>query len=247
MLTFIPLGVGDAFSKLYYSSSLLVSADGATLLVDCPHPIRKMLYEVAVDPKPNVGDVDAVVLTHLHADHVSGLEGFLFYSRYHLNRLGMIVAHDTVLSELWPHHLAAGMGNLQATDPGERRSLDAYATTSALCDDRPIRVGPFEIRCRRTIHNVPTYALKISACGATLGYSADTSFDPTLIEWLSDSTLIIHETNDGIHTPYEELNALPKSIKNRVRLIHYPDDFDVDSSAIECLVQGRRYGVYKKT
>src|SRR5512140_3729874 len=81
-LAFVPLGVGDAFSALRYSSCVAVEAEGRWLLVDCPHPIRKILREgsaragVALD----VGSFEAVVVTHVHADHASGLEVLGFYS-----------------------------------------------------------------------------------------------------------------------------------------------------------------------
>jgi ribonuclease BN (tRNA processing enzyme) len=242
-LTFIPLGVGDAFSQKSYSSSLWVSAQGHAILVDCPHPIRKMLHETDMSPKPDLDDVDAVVLTHLHADHVSGLEGYLFYARFHLNRKGLVVAHDKVLEALWPHHLLAGMGRLHIAGAEQTLTLDAYADTRSLDEAAPISVGPFDIACRRTVHHIPTYALRITAGGATLGYSADTTFDPGLIDWLVESDLVIHETNEGIHTPYDKLKSLPEATRAKMRLIHYPDDFDTEKSAIACLKQGQPYTV----
>lgn len=243
-LSFIPLGVGDAFSKKYYSSSILVHSERFTLLVDCPHPIRKMMHEIRGASKPDIGDVDAVVLTHLHADHVSGLEGFLFFSRFHLQKKRTVAAHDDVLQTLWPHHLAGGMGSIHVDGQRKTLTLDEYADTITLDVSRPIQIGPCAISCRRTIHHIPTYALKISIDGVTLGYSADTTYDPTLIDWLfGDSDLVIHETNEGIHTSYEKLKSLPEETRKKMRLIHYPDHFDPKTSAIECLVQGERYSI----
>lgn len=46
-----------------------------------------------------------------------------------------------------------------------------------------------------------------------------------------------------MHTPYEKLAALPAELRARMRLIHYPDDFDTSASVIEPLAQGRRYNV----
>jgi hypothetical protein len=43
--TFIPLGVGDAFTARYYTSCIALQAGGRRLLIDCPHPIRKILRE----------------------------------------------------------------------------------------------------------------------------------------------------------------------------------------------------------
>ena len=94
-----------------------------------------------------------------------------------------------------------------------------------------------------TIHHIPTTAFRISAGGRTLGYSADTAWDPSLIEWLGAADLVFHETNHGVHTPYEKLAALPAATRAKMRLIHYPDEFALAESAIEPLIEGRFYEV----
>ena len=80
-----------------------------------------------------------------------------------------------------------------------------------------------------------------------LGFSADTAYDPGLIEWLSAADLIVHEattlSQSPVHTPYEKLAALPGSLRAKMRITHLPDDFDADSSAIEVLREGRIYEV----
>jgi ribonuclease BN (tRNA processing enzyme) len=244
-LSFVPLGVGDAFSRRYYSSCLAVWADeGGPILVDCPHPIRKILADASSDTMAlDLGDIQWVVLTHLHADHVSGLEGYLFFSRFHLGRRGKIAASGEVLRRLWPDSLAAGMDTLEIEGEKRRMSLADFADCTELSEERPRRVGPFTIACRKTSHHVPTFALRISVGDACLAYSADTSFDPTLIDWLAQGDLIVHETNEGIHTPYHELAALPEPLRKKMRLIHYPDDFDLENSRITPLVQGRVYTI----
>ena len=83
--------------------------------------------------------------------------------------------------------------------------------------------------------------MKIRAGGRCLGISADTSYDPFLIDWLSEADMIVHETNLGIHTPYESLAALPETLRRKMRLTHYTDDFDLAASIIEPLVPGRSY------
>jgi hypothetical protein len=42
-----PFGVGDAFSEVRGSSALALEHEGRLLLVDCPHPMRKMLRETS--------------------------------------------------------------------------------------------------------------------------------------------------------------------------------------------------------
>lgn len=243
----IPLGVGDAFTALHYSTCVAVEHGDALVLIDCPHPIQKMMREarlasgVALDP----ARVSAVILTHLHADHSSGLEGLGYWMFFVQQRKLPLYLHADVLADLWHGHLAAGMTHLLpavGAAPIEM-SLESYFDVHLLREDEPVTHGPFSIECRKTIHHIPTTALRIAAGGRTLGHSADTAFEPALIDWLAEADLIVHETNYGVHTPYEKLAALPEALRARMRLIHYPDDFALESSAIEPLVQGRVYDV----
>lgn len=241
------LGCGDAHSARWYSSCLALQAEGHWLLIDCPHPIRKVLRESghAAGLTLDVGDFDAVVQTHLHADHASGLEGWAFAWHFALERPAVILAHPEVLGPLWDHHLRASMGTLlrEPAGPPSTMTFADYFDARPLAETATTTFGPFAIDCRRTIHHIPTFALRIAAAGRRLGYSADTAFDPALIAWLAAADLVVHETNVGIHTPYARLAALPADLRRKMRLIHYPDDFDLAASVIEPLVQGRAYEV----
>jgi len=241
-LSIIPIGVGDAFSQKYYSSSLVITANGHSILVDCPHPIRKMLYEnTQKHGKYDIDNFLGILLSHLHADHCSGVEGFLFYSKYCLNRNTLIAAHKEVLDRLWQNCLSGAMDTQKSNTGKLKSSLDDYADIIELKVDSSINMGPFEIECRKTLHHIPTYAFRIRAENRIIGYSSDTAFDLGLIDWFKDCDLIIHETNLGIHTPYEKLAELPISIRKKMKLIHYPDDFDIKNSVIEPLIQGQVY------
>ncbi len=246
-LAYIPLGVGDAFSALRYSSCVAVEADGAWLLVDCPHPIRKILREGSAGSGAglDVGSFAAVVVTHVHADHASGLEGLGFYAHFVLRSRVKLLAHPKVAEGLWTGRLAGGMSEVAdpATWASRRKVFSDYFDLEPLDDEHAVRVGPFEIECRRTRHVVPTTALRIRAGGRSLALSADTAFDPRLVAWLAEADVFLHETGPTIHTPYDALAALPPEILRKARLIHYPDDLDLAASAIEPLVQGRRYEI----
>lgn len=252
----IALGVGDAFSARYYSTCFLLGAEGRWLLVDCPHPIRKILRESgrAAGVEVDLGDLEATVLTHLHADHASGVEGLGYASFFALGRRARLLALPEVLDEVWGGHLRAGMHQLlppgvgggvgEGEVPAPRaQGFEDYFEGQALDPEGVVEVGPFRIESRRTLHHVPTAALRVTAAGRTLGLSADTAYDPGLIEWLGEADLVVHETNLGAHTPYEKLAALPADLRARMRLVHYTDEFDTEASVIEPLRQGGRYRV----
>lgn len=244
---FVCLGVGNAFSELYYSSCLALEAGGAWILLDCPHPIFKILREGAASAgvSLDIRRLQGLVLTHLHADHCSGVEGLAFYFHFTLKRKLPLITHADVAADLWPKHLAAGMEqSRQENGSLVRHRFEDFFELIPIAEDVPQSLGPFTLHCRKTIHNVPTIALRIAAAGRTLGCSADTAFDPTLIDWLSPADLIVHEAGGpGLHTPYKSLASLPAPLRQKMRLIHYPDDFDLRASTIEPLQQGRLYAL----
>lgn len=250
-LFFVPLGIGDAFSALHYGACLAVGHDDGAqtrwLLIDCPHPIRKMIREGAEQAGCaglDVGDFEALVLTHLHADHASGLEGWGFFHHFALQRRAIVATHPQVARDVWAS-LAPSMGVLRTREGTKSFTEEDFFDVRTFVDE--LVLGPFTVRCRTTWHHIPTIALTITAGGRTLGYSADTAFDPALVEWLARADLVVHETNlGGAHTPYPSLAELPPATRAKMRLIAFPDGFDPASfggEPIERLVQGRRYEV----
>ena len=247
-LRLLSLGVGNAFSAVSYSSCLALQADACWMLIDCPHPILKMMREASLSSGMTLdpADVHAVALTHLHADHVSGLEGLGYYNHFFLHRRTKLLAHKSVWERLWSEHLAAGMKYSTPT-PGAavvERCFADFFDLHNLPDNQTVTTGPFKISTFPATHSVPTTAYFIEAADRKFGYSADTSYNPPLIEWLSRADLIVHEANgDYPHTPYERLAALPAELRKKMFVIHYPDGFDPPGREVALLRQGQSYCV----
>ncbi|EYF05311.1 MBL fold metallo-hydrolase [Chondromyces apiculatus] len=244
------VGVGDAFTAKYHNACLLLEADGTRVLVDAPPALGRALADLSRGSGEAVGleSIDHVIITHLHGDHVGGLEQLLFFQRFVTRRKTKLHAIPEVLASLWDTRLRGGMEQL--IEPNSKESSAPYMTRKLTLEDyaevEPLgpgvsTIGPFQVTWRPTVHHIPTSALKFSQGGRTLGYSADTAFDPGLIEWLVGSDLFFHETNLGVHTPLASLVALPEIQRERMRLIHYPDFHDVDSSPIPCAREGERH------
>ena len=237
----VVIGVGDTFTERHHTAALLLCSGGFQLAVDCPARYRSALRSAgeASGRKLGLGAIDHVLITHVHGDHMNGLEGVAFYKHFaEGKRLGLVTSAE-VRDVIWDERLKASMGSLWDGKHLRPCSFDDYFVHLPLSWSEETSVGPFRLRARRTIHHVPTSAILVEAGGRTLGYSADTAFDPELIAFLEPADLIIHETNFGpAHTPYAALAALPAKLREKMRLIHYADSFDTSSSAIAVLREG---------
>jgi ribonuclease BN (tRNA processing enzyme) len=237
----IVLGAGDTFSERLHSTALLLCADGAQLAIDCPDMYRGVLRDAAdaTGRALSLFDIDDVLITHVHGDHMNGLEGVAFFKHFGQDRRLRLHTSPEVRGVIWDRRLAAPMEALWDGSSFRQMAFEDYFDYRPLSWTDVITIGPFEIRARRTIHHVPTSALLVTACGRTLGYSADTAFDPDLIAFLSPADLIIHETNLGpAHTSYRDLLTVDGDVRRKLRLIHYPDTFDIKGSEIAIARQG---------
>jgi ribonuclease BN (tRNA processing enzyme) len=240
-LEVIVLGVGDTFSERNHTSALLLVCDGFHLAIDCPDTYRSVLRSATERSgrELRLTDVDHMLITHAHGDHMNGLEGVAFFKFFAEGKRLHLATSSELRSNIWDERLKASMGVLWDGERFQSKTFDDYFDHVPLSWTEENPIGPFRIRTRRTRHHVPTTALLIEAGGRVLGYSADTAFDPELIAFLEPAHLIIHETNYGPgHTPYSSLAALPAELRARMRLIHYPDQFDTQESNIQALSEG---------
>ncbi len=240
--TVTALGVGDSFSEFNHSSALLLSCDGFHLGIDCPDMYRSVLRSASQKGAGplDITEIDHMLITHVHGDHMNGLEGFAFFKHFAENKRLKLVASNEVREVIWDQRLVASMGQLFDGTQMNAKHFDDYFEFMPLEWQGSLQVGPFSLEARQTKHHVVTSALRITAGDASFAYSSDTAFDPTLIDFLAPADLIIHETNYGpAHTAYEDLAALPQTLRSKMRLIHYADTFDVDASNIEVVTEGQ--------
>jgi ribonuclease BN (tRNA processing enzyme) len=129
--------------------------------------------------------VDGVLISHLHPDHYMDLCGY-----YVMRRYGPKGPRPPI--PVWG---PAGIANRMAhaydlpLDPGMREDFD-FAEYAGKFDLGPFTVEPIEVD-----HPVPAYGLRISAGGATFGYSGDTGPCEGLDRVAADVPLLIAEAS----------------------------------------------------
>ncbi|MCD9024282.1 MBL fold metallo-hydrolase [Cohnella silvisoli] len=215
------LGTGSAFAKVFNNNNALLTVDGLTLLVDCGITAPKALYELGY----SFNDLDAILLTHIHADHIGGLEELAFQMKYIFGRKPILFLADTLVETLWEHSLKGGL------------QQDETETLHDFFDVRPLSVGQphdllpglhVELIATRHIPNKANYSLLFNDF---FFYSGDTVFDSDLLNSLvndRDVRVIFHDCQlhppGVVHACLSQLLTLPKAIQERVFLMHYGDD-----------------------
>lgn len=240
------LGVGDTFTEKHVTHALLIEAEGFRLAIDCPDSYRRVLRAArdkagpAHDATLDLFAIDDVLVTHVHGDHMNGLEGVGYFKHFAQKKPLNLHTVAPVKEALWRERLVASMGTLWDGQEFRTKSFDDYFAWSEVALDRATTIGPFTIRSRLTKHHVPTSALLVEHGGHSIGISSDTAFDPELIAFLSSAELIVHETNYGpAHTAYADLLTVDPQVRAKMHLIHYPDEHDVAKSEIPALLEGQ--------
>lgn len=114
--------------------------------------------------------IDAVLLSHLHADHCLDLTGYYVMRKYH-------PSGPQPRIPVWgPVGTADRMARAYdlPLEPGMTHEFD-FRTW-----DGPVRIGPFAVEPVPVVHPVPAYGLRVSVDGAVVAYSGDTGPCPAL-------------------------------------------------------------------
>jgi hydroxyacylglutathione hydrolase len=233
------LGTGSAFAKQYFNTNALIYANGYNLLIDCGSTAMQSLYELNIP----LDSIDGVWITHIHSDHIGGLEELAFRTKYELHKkIDLYVAED-LLPSLWENCLKGGLIN-------EREgfvALEDYYDIIVVKELQSVKVtDELHIEPIRTVHvpGKPNYSLYINDF---FFYSADMQFNPELLARLHRERgcrLIFHdcqlEKPRNIHTMLEELLTLPIELQQITWLMHYNDhvtDFHGKTGAMRFLTQ----------
>jgi len=221
-LTVTVLGSANAWAPAGGATAgYLARTTATTMLIDCGHGVLARLRDI-VDPQL----LDAVFISHLHADHCADLISLAYMLRYH--------PHDRQdpHPQLW---IPAGEREpLRAIARafGDEDAFDKAFDIRELHDGGQVRVGDLTLHGAAVPHPRPTLALDVrSDSGGRFTYGADCEPNPQLVE-LADSTplLLIEATmpepGDGHLSAATAAAMAAAAGARRVVLIHVCDAFD---------------------
>ncbi len=187
------------------------------ILVDCAGSPLIRIPQAGV----NFDQIDDIVLTHFHPDHVSGVPSLLmgmwllgrkkpmrlYGLEYTLQRLRTMM--DLYDYQSWPRFFPLEFHPVAAEEK------------QVLIDDEQLRLTASPVN-----HLIPTIALRFDEVGGkSFTYSCDTAPCDSLVELARGSDLLLHEASgfsSGHSTASQAAEAAVKAGVKSLYLIHYP-------------------------
>lgn len=217
------LGTGSAFAKKYYNNNAILYAEDYTLLIDCGITAPLSLHQL----DKSLDEIDGILITHIHGDHVGGLEEFAFRMKFIWGRKPVLYIADKLVHPLWEHTLKGGL-----TQEGIASLEDAFEV-KVLSEGTVHQLSPgLSVELIQTPH-IPgkdSYSLYING---EIFYSADMIFQRDLLTRLVEERhcrKILHEVQllgpGQVHTELKQLLSLPAEIRRIILLMHYGDEME---------------------
>lgn len=216
-------------------SGYLVEEAGFSLLLDCGNGVFSKLRRYR-----DYVEVDAVVISHMHADHFLDLVPFAYALTYAPRQQPVPVAH-------WPGtdspsrpqlHAPVGARETFRRVVGAWGNEDLIENAFALREYRPadeLQIGPLRVRFQEVPHYLPTHAIELAAPAGRFTFGADSRPTDDLVVFARDTDLLMLEATlprperegpRGHLTPGEAGQHGRRAGAHRLVLTHMSDELD---------------------
>lgn len=209
-------------------SGYLLENDNTKVLIDCGNGILSRLQKVC-----NINDLDAIIITHLHSDHVSDM--FILKYAIGLNKTN----NETNLS----------LPVYTSTDDEyliDNMNYNDSFTVNNLSEEKEIDINGLKFKFKRNNHPVETYAVKVTDGLKTLVYSSDTAYYEGFGDFIKGADTLICECgvlekdrkSDTPHLSAKQASVIATEANiNRLILTHFWPEYKQE----EILNEARNY------
>lgn len=226
-LTFIGTGSAFAVGMSNYNSNMILENDQQRrLLIDCGSDARHALHELNLSYK----DIESVYISHLHADHVGGLEWLGFATMFDPScTKPHLYISEKLVDSLWNNVLSGGMSSIDEKSP----SLASYFDVNIIQSENNFKWSNVKIEMIPTLHVesrgevCPSFGLFFTINKISVFITTDTQFKPDLfMPYYLKADMIFHDcetskNKSGVHSHFEDLKTLDMNIKKKIWLYHY--------------------------
>jgi ribonuclease BN (tRNA processing enzyme) len=231
------LGSGSAFVPItenFHSNMVIKSDDGGCLMIDCGSDARHSSAAQGLSFR----DIDGVYISHLHADHVGGLEWLAFTNYFSVpSRKVKLYVHPSLIDRLWNNVLSGGLQSLEGARPA---CLADFYEVMPITADEQFTWNNINFQMIKTVHScnggalAPSYGLFFSTKNKTVFITTDTRFEPEQYNnYFEQADMIFHDCDVGphksaVHAHFSELITLPEAIKSKMWLYHCSSMKDIN-------------------
>jgi ribonuclease BN (tRNA processing enzyme) len=159
------------------TSGYLFQHQGFSLLVDCGSAVLSQLQNYI-----GIEELDAVILSHYHHDHVADI-GPMQYARLVKKALGFQISELPIY------------GHAYDKEAFSKLTYKNITKGIAYNPEQPLTIGPFTISFLQTKHPAVCFAMRITAGGKSVVYTADSSFQDEFIHFSKGADLLISESS----------------------------------------------------
>ena len=156
-------------------SSYLVESSGYRLLLDCGNGSLSNLQR-----RCDIGDIDAIIISHLHPDHFADLYGLYYALRFHRDGPRSV----PVYAPRGAWEFAA-----QLIDSADTFAQTCRFETAAAGD--VLTLGPLTVTLFASNHPVETLASRVEGGGRVLAYTGDSAPTESLQHAGRDADLLL--------------------------------------------------------
>ena len=220
-------------------SGYLVEEAGTTLLLDCGNGVFAKLRE-----RVDYVDVDAILISHLHADHILDLVPYAYALTYAPRQqpvpVGGYPGTDNPARPrlIAPRGAPECFGQMTASWGSPDLITSAFAIEEYDADST-VEVGPLRARFHEVPHFTTTYAIDFTSSEGSgrFTYGADCRPGDELVEIARDTDLLLVEATlprpertgiRGHMTPGEAGDHARRAGARRVVLTHISDELDFE-------------------
>ncbi len=177
----IHLGVGEAFDETLPNNSHLILSK-TSLLLDCGYSVPPQLWKY----NPEQSFLDAVYISHAHADHYFGIPALLarMWEEKRKKPLAIICSRELklLIKEL-----------LEYAYNGLADKFEFKLDFIEAAEGKTIGFNEFKLSFAPTIHSANNLAIRISHKTVNVCYSGDGQFTESAEKLYNGADIVIHE------------------------------------------------------
>jgi ribonuclease Z len=181
-----------------FGPSTLIEAGGQKILIDAGRGATMRLYQLGVP----MGRVNALLLTHFHSDHTTGIPDFWltgwlssFYARRTapLHVFGPTGAKELIsnLEKAYAADIKIRLVDEKLPPEGIATRVEEFDHDGLIYDQAGLKVFAFEVDHGEVIK--PCFGYRIEYGGRIAAFSGDTRYNRNVIKYGAGADLLVHE------------------------------------------------------